>query len=80
MRRWAEEMRAMNPESVSLDGDGAALGRPDEEFTEVVDVTAELGVRERAIAAHRSQASPFLAISPELRRALLTTDHLVRLR
>jgi LmbE family N-acetylglucosaminyl deacetylase len=80
MRRWAEEMRAMNPESVYLDGDGASLGRPDEEFTEVVDVTAELGVRERAIAAHRSQASPFLAISPELRRALLTTDHLVRLR
>jgi LmbE family N-acetylglucosaminyl deacetylase len=80
MRRWAEEMRAMNPGSVYLHDDGASLGRADEEFTEVVDVTAQLEVRERAIAAHRSQASPFLAISPELRRALLTTDHLARLR
>lgn len=46
-------------------------GAPDSDVVEV---------RERAIAAHRSQASPFLAISPALRRAMLTTDHLARLR
>ena len=80
MRRWADEMRARSPDSVYLHDDGASLGRPDEEFTEVVDGTAQLEVRERAIAAHRSQASPFLAISPDLRRDMLTTDHLARLR
>jgi N-acetyl-1-D-myo-inositol-2-amino-2-deoxy-alpha-D-glucopyranoside deacetylase len=80
MRRWADEMRALKPESVYLDVDEAAIGRPDEEITDVVDASAHVAVRERAIAAHRSQVSPFEGLSPELRRAFLTTDHLVRLR
>lgn len=80
MQRWQEEMRAIEPESVYLDGEEETRGRADSEFTDVVDVTDHLAVREAAIAAHRSQVSPFAALSPELRRAFLTTDHLVRLR
>jgi N-acetyl-1-D-myo-inositol-2-amino-2-deoxy-alpha-D-glucopyranoside deacetylase len=54
----------------------ATLGRDDADITHVLDTAAVLHRREAAIAEHRSQASPFDGLSPELRRAFLATDHL----
>ena len=73
MRRWVEEMRANQSETVYLDLDVDSLGTPDAQLT-AIDVGAFLAVRERAIACHRSQSSPYEGLSPELRRAFLSTD------
>ena len=73
MRRWVEEMRARQSETVYLDLDVDRLGTPDSMLT-AIDVGQFLDVRERAIACHRSQISPFEGLSPELRRAFLSTD------
>ncbi|MGY1815218.1 PIG-L deacetylase family protein [Blastococcus sp. SYSU D00820] len=78
MRRWLDEMRRLRPDTAYLGLDPAALGRLDAEVTDVLDVSAVLDRREAAIAAHRSQASPFDGLSPELRRAFLATDSLAR--
>jgi len=73
MRRWVEEMRTNRSETVYLDLDVDSLGTPDSELT-AIDVGTFLAVRERAIACHRSQRSPYEGLSPELRRAFLSTD------
>ena len=73
MRRWVEEMRAQQPRSVYVDLDVDHLGTPDSQLT-AIDVSLHLEVRERAIACHRSQSSPYEQLSPELRRAFLSTD------
>jgi N-acetyl-1-D-myo-inositol-2-amino-2-deoxy-alpha-D-glucopyranoside deacetylase len=78
MRRWLEEMRRLRPDTVYHAIDPAAIGRPDAEVTDVVDVRALLDRREAAIAEHRSQASPYDGLSEDLRTAFLGTDHLVR--
>lgn len=78
MRRWLGEMRAIRPDTVYLELDPAALGRPDAEVTDVLDGTAVLDRRTAAIAEHRSQTSPFDGLSPDLQRAFLATDHLAR--
>jgi LmbE family N-acetylglucosaminyl deacetylase len=78
MRRWLDEMRRLRPDTAYLGLDPATLGRADADLTTVVDVAAHLELREAAIAVHRSQASPFDGLSPDLRRAFLATDHLVR--
>jgi LmbE family N-acetylglucosaminyl deacetylase len=78
MRRWLEEMRVLRPGTAYHSIDPADLGRDDAEITDVVDASAVLERRESAMAEHRSQASPFDGLSDELRRAFLTTDHLVR--
>ena len=57
---------------------GPLLGRPDADITTVVDGEAVLEARRRAMAAHASQASPFLGLSSDLETAFLTRDHLVR--
>ena len=54
------------------------LGRPDDDITTVLDGRHVVDERRRAIAAHRTQASPFVDLSPELEAAFLTEDHLVR--
>lgn len=74
MRRWVEERAGSDTAYLALDLDG--LGRPDADLT-AVDTSAVLAVREEAIACHRSQASPYDGLSPELRRAFLTVDHVV---
>jgi LmbE family N-acetylglucosaminyl deacetylase len=79
MRRWVAHMKAARPDMEHLDADLAALGTPDEEITTVVDVAEHLPVRERAIALHASQTSPFEGLPDDLRRAFLATDHLRRL-
>ena len=74
MRRWVEEMRATRPDTVYLELDIDALGRPDAELIEL-DTSSVLATREAAIACHRSQHTPFDGLSPELRRAFLATTH-----
>ncbi|HWJ63024.1 MAG TPA: PIG-L deacetylase family protein [Acidimicrobiales bacterium] len=74
MRLWVEEMRATRPDTVYLELDVDALGRPDAELTEI-DTSAVLATREQAIACHRSQHTPFDGLSPDLRRAFLATTH-----
>lgn len=76
MRRWVEERAGSDTAYLALDLD--ALGRPDAELV-AVDTSAVLAVREEAIACHRSQASPYDDLSPELRRAFLTVDHVVEI-
>jgi N-acetyl-1-D-myo-inositol-2-amino-2-deoxy-alpha-D-glucopyranoside deacetylase len=54
------------------------LGTPDEEITMTIDTSAFLDQRWRAIRLHASQAPPFDAMPPEMQRAFLTRDHLIR--
>jgi LmbE family N-acetylglucosaminyl deacetylase len=76
IQEWLEEQRRTNPDSPYLDlGD---LGTPEELITSVVDTTDHLAARERAIAAHASQVSPFAMLPEDVRRRILTTDHLRR--
>ncbi|MEO8695355.1 MAG: hypothetical protein ABI658_17650 [Acidimicrobiales bacterium] len=58
--------------AVYLDIDLDALGTPDAQLT-AIDVGEYVDVRERAIACHRSQSSPFDGLSPDLRHAFLAT-------
>jgi N-acetyl-1-D-myo-inositol-2-amino-2-deoxy-alpha-D-glucopyranoside deacetylase len=74
----AEEMRVLRPGTAYHSLDPAGLGRDDAAITDVLDATGVLDRREAAMAEHRSQASPFDGLSPELRRAFLATDHLAR--
>ncbi|MFN8022582.1 MAG: PIG-L family deacetylase [Acidimicrobiales bacterium] len=78
MRAWLDEMRSIDPSAAYHSIDPASFGRPDDEITHVVDATSVLRTRELAISMHSSQSSPFDGLSPELRRAFLATDHLVR--
>ncbi|MGY1603222.1 PIG-L deacetylase family protein [Geodermatophilus sp. SYSU D00815] len=80
LRRWLVETAQARGDDAYHAADADALGRPDEEITDVVDVADLLAVREAAIAEHRSQTSPFEGLGDELRRAFLTRDHLVRVR
>ncbi len=76
MRRWVAEVQEVRPDTAYLDIDVDALGRPDHELV-AIDTSAQLATRERAMACHRSQRSPYDDLSPELRRAFLSTDHVV---
>lgn len=44
----------------------------------MLDTSGHLPRREAAIAAHRSQTSPFEGLPDDLRRAFLGRDHLTR--
>jgi LmbE family N-acetylglucosaminyl deacetylase len=77
MRRWLDEQRTTNPTAAYHSIDPGEFGRPDHEVTHVIDARPVLATRELAIAMHASQASPFDGLSPELREAFLSTDHLV---
>ena len=76
MRRWAAVMAEAQPDAAHLTIDVADLGRADVEL-DVIDTSAVLDVRERAIACHRSQASPYDELPADLRRAFLAQDHVV---
>jgi LmbE family N-acetylglucosaminyl deacetylase len=78
IRRWVDHVKVARPEMEHLNADVAELGTPDEQITTVIDVTEHLPARERAIALHASQTSPFEGLPDELRRAFLATDHLRR--
>ena len=76
MTAWASEMRVHEPHREHLRVGDEQIGRPDDELT-VIDTCDVLAVRERAIACHLSQASPFDNLPPTLRRRFLTTDHVI---
>jgi LmbE family N-acetylglucosaminyl deacetylase len=76
MGRWLEEVAALAPDRAYLALEPDTLGRADEELTPI-DTSGVLAVREAAIACHRSRASPYDGLSPELRRAFLATDHVI---
>jgi N-acetyl-1-D-myo-inositol-2-amino-2-deoxy-alpha-D-glucopyranoside deacetylase len=77
MRRWLDEMRSVAPDSPYQAIDASQLGTPDHLITDVLELPDLVDVRERAIAAHRSQRSPFEDLSPELRRSFLINTHLI---
>jgi LmbE family N-acetylglucosaminyl deacetylase len=76
MGRWLAEVASVSPDRAYLALDPETLGRSDDELTPI-DTSGVLAVREAAIACHRSQASPYDGLSPDLRRAFLATDHVV---
>ncbi|MFD2094250.1 PIG-L deacetylase family protein [Blastococcus deserti] len=78
LRRWLQEMRSLRPDTAYHALDPATLGRDDADITDVLDTAGVLDRREAAMAEHRSQASPFDGLSPDLRRAFLVRDHLAR--
>jgi N-acetyl-1-D-myo-inositol-2-amino-2-deoxy-alpha-D-glucopyranoside deacetylase len=78
MQQWAAAMRTTGPGREHLTIDDDALGRPDHELTEV-DTSSVLATRERAIACHLSQGSPFDGLPSELRHHFLTTDYIVEI-
>jgi LmbE family N-acetylglucosaminyl deacetylase len=75
VRRWIAHMRAHRPDIEHLAGDTAAMGTPDEDITTLIDATDHLPRRERAMAVHASQTSPFAGLPEDLRRAFLGTIH-----
>ncbi len=76
MRRWLEHMAREHPTSQHLDAD--VPGTPEDLITTVVETGRHLAERERAIAAHASQVSPYEGLPTDLRLAFLTTEHLRR--
>lgn len=76
MREWVQTLASGRPDSEYLAlGD---LGTPDEQITTVIDTSKHLALRERAIAAHRSQTSPYEVMSTSLRREFLSAERLRR--
>ena len=78
MRQWANHMQQVDPGNTYLHL--GELGTPDEQLTEIVDVSEHLATRWRAIRAHRTQASPFDALPADLAEAFLGRDHLREVR
>lgn len=78
MRRWVDALIAEQPDSEHLGlGD---LGTPEDQITTVVDTAGVLELRERAMALHRSQTSPYEVMPPDLRHDFLTAERLTRVR
>ena len=78
MRKWVDRVRAEQPESPYLAlGD---LGTPDADITTVIDTAAFLALRERAIAVHATQTSPYEVMPADVRREFLSRDYLRRVR
>jgi LmbE family N-acetylglucosaminyl deacetylase len=80
LARWLDELARSRPESGHLDLDRAGLGRPDEDITTVLDTESVRPLRERAIAAHASQVSPYADMPEDLLVEFLTRDRLVRVQ
>jgi LmbE family N-acetylglucosaminyl deacetylase len=76
MRKWVAALQEGQPESQHLQL--ADLGTPEELITTVIDTSALLEIRERAIAIHRSQTSPYEVMPAPLRREFLATERLQR--
>jgi LmbE family N-acetylglucosaminyl deacetylase len=76
MRKWVEALRAEDPDSNYAHLE--QLGTPAERITTVIDTRDLLGVREEAMALHRSQTSPYEVMDPELRREFLCAERLTR--
>jgi LmbE family N-acetylglucosaminyl deacetylase len=55
------------------------MGRPDDQFTTLIDVSYLADKRWAAIQEHKTQTSPFHGLEPELRARFVGRDHFVRL-
>jgi LmbE family N-acetylglucosaminyl deacetylase len=80
LARWFDELSRSRPDSAHLDLDRAGLGRPDEDITTVLDTRDVRPLRERAIAAHRSQVPPYTGLPEDLLVEFFTWDRLVRVQ
>ncbi len=78
LQRWFDRIAQIRPESGHLDLDHAGLGRPDDHVTTTLDATGVRELRERAIALHASQVSPYEGMPEDLRSDFLDTDRLVK--
>ncbi len=78
MRRWVDELERQRPDAAHLAL--GELGTPDSAITTLLDTDDQLPVRERAMAMHASQASPYDVMPPDLRRDFLTVERLRRVR
>ena len=78
MREWVDELRHAQPDAPYLAL--GELGTPPEAITTVIDTSGLLELRERAIALHASQTSPYEQMSPSLRRDFLAAERLMRVR
>lgn len=78
MRRWVEHMAAEDPSWEHLRHD--VPGTPEELVTTVLDTADHLAARERAMALHATQRSPFEGLPDDLRRDFLTAERLRRVR
>jgi LmbE family N-acetylglucosaminyl deacetylase len=76
MDRWVAHMAEVRPDLAHLRG--ADLGTPDNEVTLTIDTEQHHEARERAMAVHASQTSPYEGLPTGLRRAFLTREHLVQ--
>lgn len=74
--RWIEHLRRVNPGMEHLEL--GIPGTPDEHVTTLIATPEHLDARERAIAAHRSQVSPYDGLPADLRREFLTAEPLRR--
>jgi LmbE family N-acetylglucosaminyl deacetylase len=72
MRRWVAHMSSLRPDTEHLAVE-VELGTPDEEITTLLDAAAQLPARERAMAVHASQTSPYEGLPADLRHDFLAT-------
>jgi N-acetyl-1-D-myo-inositol-2-amino-2-deoxy-alpha-D-glucopyranoside deacetylase len=80
LHRWFTEIAHLRPGTTHLDLDKSGLGRPTDQITTVLNVSHVRQIRERAIAMHASQTSPYDGMPADLRDEFLLTDRLVRLQ
>lgn len=78
LRRWFACLADAYPGSGHLALDATELGRPDDEITTVVDVSAHMDRRRHAIAMHASQRSPYEDMPDDLVDDFLRYDRFVR--
>ena len=74
--RWIDHLRRHNPSMEHLDL--GIPGTPDEHVTTLIPTAEHYEARERAIAAHYSQLSPYEGLPDDLRREFLTEEPLRR--
>jgi LmbE family N-acetylglucosaminyl deacetylase len=78
LQKWIDHMGNDNPDWEHLEL--GIPGTPDDEIDIVIDTPEHFELREKAIAAHRSQVSPFADLPEALRREFLTREPLRRVR
>jgi len=76
LHKWIDHMGRDNPDWEHLEL--GMPGTPDDEITTIIPTPEYFELREQAIAAHRSQVSPFAALPEELRREFLTQEPMRR--
>ena len=77
---WLKYLRQVDPFNDIGKLNPTTLGVADEEFTTVVDVSQYAELRLQAAKLHRSQASPFHLLPPDLTIPVLQRDHFIRLQ